>query len=262
MEPPDHLLLATDEVHVWRIILEQPAPRVALLHRFLAVEEVERAEAFRFRRDREHFVMAHALLRIILGRYLRRDPRELCFRHGPRGKPFLGRDGGGSGVEIRFNLSHSDGLALLAVTRGAHIGVDIERIRPDLAYERIADRFFSSEEVASLRTLTREDISRKAFFACWTRKEAYIKAIGEGLSCPLDRFTVSLSPWKPAALLHVEGNREANGRWSLCELNAGPCYAAALAFEARRRRIRCFQCQDQGLARLSLRPTGCTAKVG
>jgi len=241
MEPPDHLLLATDEVHVWRIILEQPAQRVALLHRFLAGEEVERAEAFRFRGDKERFVVAHALLRIILGRYLCRDPRELCFRHGPWGKPFLGGDGGGSGVEIRFNLSHSDGLALLAVTRGAHIGVDIERIRPDLAYEGIADRFFSSEEVASLRTLTRKDIRRKAFFACWTRKEAYIKAIGEGLSCPLDRFTVSLGPWKPAALLHVEGNHEVAFRWALYELNPGPYYAAALAVEARGRRVRCFQ---------------------
>ena len=240
MEPPDHLLLTADEVHVWRATLEQPAPRVALLRRFLAEEELERVEAFRFRRDKERFVVARALLRIILGCYLCRDPRELRFRYGPRGKPFLVEEGGVSGVKIRFNLSHSDGLALLAVTRGAHIGVDIERIRPDLAYERIVDRFFSSQEVASLRTLPRNDVRRKAFFACWTRKEAYIKAIGEGLSCPLDRFAVSLIPSKPAGLLHVDGNREAHARWSLCELDAGPCYAAALAVEGRGQRIQCF----------------------
>ena len=240
MESPDHLLLATDEVHVWRISLEQPAPRVTLLQRFLAGEEVERAEAFRFLRDREHFVVARALLRIILGRYLFREPRELRFRYGPRGKPHLMGEGGGSGVEVRFNLSHSYGLALLAVTRGAQIGVDIERIHPDLAYERIADRFFSSEEVASLRTLPQNDIRRKAFFACWTRKEAYLKAIGEGLSCPLDRFTVSLGPWKPVALLCVDGSHEVASRWALYELNPGPYYAAALAVEARGRRIRCF----------------------
>jgi 4'-phosphopantetheinyl transferase len=253
-ESLDNLLLATDEVHIWRIALGQPAPRVALLRRLLAGEEMERAEAFRFRRDREHFIVARALLRIILGRYLCRDPRELCFRYGPRGKPFLEGDGDGSGVEFRFNLSHSGGLALLAVTRGNHIGIDIECIRPYLAYERIADRFFSSEEAASLRTLPRNGIRRKAFFACWTRKEAYIKAIGEGLSCALDRFTVSLSPWEPAALLRVDGSHEVASRWALYELNPGPYYAAALAVEARGRRIRCFQCREEDLGGLRVRP--------
>ncbi|HEV7217131.1 MAG TPA: 4'-phosphopantetheinyl transferase superfamily protein, partial [Chloroflexota bacterium] len=131
---------------------------------------------------------------------------------------------------LRFNLSHTDGLALLAVTRERELGIDVERVRKGIAREGIAERFFTTTEVADLRALP-ADSQDDAFFACWTRKEAYVKARGEGLSIPLDQFAVSLLPGEPAALLHVALDPDEVKRWSLHDLDAGPGYRAALLVE-------------------------------
>jgi 4'-phosphopantetheinyl transferase len=154
------------------------------------------------------------------------EPGTLRFCYSEYGKPGLDQEFGGD--ENSFNLSHSNALGLLAVTRHRAVGVDIEHIRPDLADEQIARRFFSSREVQSLIALPAE-VQKEAFFNCWTRKEAYIKAIGEGLSMPLDQFDVSLSPDEPANLLATRPDPAQALQWKLYSLYAGYGYAAAMA---------------------------------
>ncbi|MBI3779500.1 MAG: 4'-phosphopantetheinyl transferase superfamily protein [candidate division NC10 bacterium] len=226
--PPEVLALGSDEVHVWRAGLNQKASLVQGLLMILSADEKVRAERFSFQRDREHFIVARGMLRAILGRYLQREPTNIRFCYSPKGKPVLAQGLGGDA--LRFNLSHSHGLALCAVTNGREIGIDLEQVRPDLKVEEIARRFFSSDEVATLRTLPPQ-MQSEAFFACWTRKEAYIKAKGEGLSFPLHEFDVSLAPGEPAALLTTREGPQESSRWTLQELMPGPGYAAALAVE-------------------------------
>jgi len=239
--PPEPLTLGSDEVHVWRAALNRAASQVQSLQRTLTADEQARAERFYFQKDRERFVVGRGLLRIILGRYLNLEPNQLRFDYSPYGKPSLAPeiDGGG----LRFNVSHSHELALYAVTRGREIGIDVERLRPDFASEQIAERFFSPREVAELRALPPE-VQTEAFFNCWTRKEAYIKAIGEGLSHPLDQFDVSLVPGQPASLLSTRTNPSEAARWSLLALIPSPDYVAALAVEGHGWRLVRWQCWE------------------
>jgi 4'-phosphopantetheinyl transferase len=236
--PPEPLTLGGDEVHVWRVELTQPAARIEALRQTLAWDEVNRADRFYFQKDRDHFIVARGALRAILGRYLKRAPDQLRFRCSSYGKPSLADDNGGDW--LCFNVSHSHELALIAVTHGRAVGVDLEHIRPDVATEQIAEKFFSPREVAALRLLPVAE-QTEAFFNCWTRKEAYIKARGEGLSFPLSRFDVSLAPGEPAKLLRTEGDPQEAQRWSLRELLPGPGYVAALAVEGHEWRLHCWQ---------------------
>jgi len=162
----------------------------------------------------------------------------LRFSYSPYGKPSLAEEFNVGA--LCFNLSHADGLALYAVTCGRQLGVDIERVRADLVDAQVAEQFFSPQEVAALRALS-GNIQPQAFFNCWTRKEAYIKARGEGLSLPLDQFDVSLAPGEPAALLRTGGEPREVTRWSLKELSPGGDYVAALAVEGHGWRLRCWQ---------------------
>jgi 4'-phosphopantetheinyl transferase len=231
------LTLARDEVHVWRASLEQPGARVGELRALLSPEEKGRAARFHFEKDRAHFVVARGVLRTLLGLYLGSRPAELNFTYSPFGKPALALDRP-SAPPILFNVSHSGGLALYAFTRGREVGVDVEQARADFAGEEIAARFFSAREVECLRAVG-QDLRTEAFFNCWTRKEAYIKAIGEGLSRPLDSFAVSLTPGEPAALLY-SANASEPSRWSFRELKPAPGYAAALAVEGHGWRLLCY----------------------
>ena len=227
---PETLILSNDEVHVWRAPLDVPELHVRSLWYLLTGDECQRAERYVFEKDQRHFVVARGLLRVLLGRYLGQDPQHLRFTYGPHGKPALATDMGGD--TLRFNVSHSYGLALYAMTRGREIGVDVERIRPEVAQETIAEHFFSPREVTILRALPML-LQAPAFFACWTRKEAYIKARGKGLSVPLNSFSVSLIPGKPAELLDVQSDPEESSRWSFLELVPDSHYVGALAVEGR-----------------------------
>jgi 4'-phosphopantetheinyl transferase len=209
------------------------------LERTLALDERSRAGRFYFRHDRERFIVARGILREILGRYLSRAPESLSFSYSSYGKPALVSESGAEA--IRFNISHSHGTALYVVTRGRELGVDLELIRDGLEIEQIAERFFSRAEVSALCALPTQ-IRRRAFFLCWTRKEAYIKARGEGLSLPLDQFEVSLVPGEPAALMSAQ--RDEAFRWSLRELFPAADYAAALAIEGRDCSLACWQWQQ------------------
>jgi 4'-phosphopantetheinyl transferase len=207
----------------------------------LSADELARAERFRFRKDADRYTVARGLLRTILGQYLCRPPEQLRFRYGAMGKPELAADGGA--FDPRFNLAHSRDLAVYAVTRGRRVGIDIEYIRAERADLRIAERFFSTREIAQLRALPLH-AQREAFFACWTRKEAYLKAKGDGLALGLDRFDVSLAPGEPAALLATRDDASEAGRWSLCDLFPRAGYASALAVEGHDWRLSCWQAPE------------------
>jgi 4'-phosphopantetheinyl transferase len=240
--PGADLGLAPDEVHVWRAALPVSGAAQERFERSLSQDERARASRFHFPRDQERFITTRGLLRAILGGYAGLEPAELTFDYSSFGKPSLAPAHGGHG--LRFNLSHSGGLALLGITRGREIGIDVERFRPDLATDKIARSFFSPREVSELLALP-ADARPAAFFACWTRKEAFVKARGEGLSFPLDQFDVSLAPGEPAALLATHGDPQEAQRWTLMELDAGPGYAAALAVEAGSRKLLCWQWPEE-----------------
>jgi 4'-phosphopantetheinyl transferase len=215
-----------NEVHVWRAPLDRPWSWT--LDEALSLEDRARADRFRFDSDRRRFCLARASLRLILARYLKAKPGRLQLDASQFGKPIFADERASQG--LRFNLSHSHELALIAVARGREVGVDIEFMRPDFATDEIAGHFFSPNEVAQFQAVPA--IARtEAFFNCWTRKEAYIKARGEGFSCALDQFDVSLQPGSAAALLSSRVAPDELSRWAFQDLSAGEGYAAALTVE-------------------------------
>lgn len=229
--PPSTLSLEPGEIHVWRLVLDQP---VEPFWPLLQPDEIERANRFYFEKDRKHFANARGFLRVLLGRYLGREAKLLEFSYGAYGKPALESS-------IHFNMSHSHGIALYAFTDGRDIGVDVEHVRVDFTSDDIARRFFSPFEVESLGGLP-DDERVAAFFRCWTRKEAYIKATGRGLSQALDSFDVTLGPGKSAALLRCEDG--APERWTMIDVEVGPGYAGALAVEGLITNIRYWNADD------------------
>ena len=220
--PPLPLSLARNSVHVWRIGVEQPFEVINELESLLAEEERERAGRFHFLRDRRAFTVAKGASRQILAHYLGADPRALIFDRGTFGKPFL-RSGA-----VRFNLSHSGEFALLAVAAKREVGVDVEEIREIEDAAMIAERNFSPGESSKLRAVLDSASGTTAFFNCWTRKEAFIKAIGEGLSHPLDTFEVTFLPQENVEL-RVEGTTL--HRWMLSTLYVSDGYTGALVVE-------------------------------
>ena len=214
--------LPAAEVHVWRTSLERPPESVERMRRLLARDERHRADRFRFERDRSRYIVGRALLRGLLARYLETAPEELEFQYGKFRKPAV-RSG------PWFNLSHSGPVALYAFSSTGEIGIDVELDDADFARERVAERFFSPAEVSVLRSLPAE-LQPRAFLTCWTRKEAFIKARGDGLSLALDSFDVTLAPDAPAALVRTAWCGEEPARWRLADLSdrrAG--YIAAMA---------------------------------
>jgi 4'-phosphopantetheinyl transferase len=227
---PDRLALEADEVHVWRASLDCDE---RVLHQFdatLAPDEKARAQRFVFQPDRNSYIAARGVLRELLGGYLRRPPSEIEFDYGAQGKPAL--RSGSSERPIQFNVSHSRGVALFAFSVGRQVGVDVELVRPDFAGEKIAERFFSSQEVKELRSLPAA-VQDEGFFLCWTRKEAYIKARGEGLQIPLKSFHVSLTPGEPAQLQANDSSR-----WSLRPLLLEGRYVGAVVGEGQGWKLR------------------------
>jgi len=217
---PDSLDVGPLQADIWRIALDLSPATVKRLESSLSVDERERAARFRVPGGRERYIVAHGCMRQILARYLNSDPKQLCFSTNEYGKPALEDN------KLEFNLSHSGDFALVAVTRGAKIGVDVERIRPDVEFIKIASRFFSPREVNELMALPPQS-HQTAFFNCWSRKEAYIKAQGFGLSLPLDSFDVSLDG--PAILRATRPDPTEAARWTLLDLQVEAGYTAAVA---------------------------------
>ncbi|MCA9945464.1 MAG: 4'-phosphopantetheinyl transferase superfamily protein [Anaerolineales bacterium] len=230
--------LPQEEIHVWVASLNRPQVQLNQFWQHLAEDEQARANRFYFDHDRAHYIVARGLLRQLLGSFLQLPARQIAFVYGEHGKPELAAELAISG--LRFNISHAQGVALLAFARQREVGVDIEQVRPLEDGEQIAERFFSANEVAVFTAVPPEQ-KPQAFFNCWTRKEAFIKVIGEGLSCPLDSFDVTLKPGDPAELLQVKGSREAATRWKLENLNPATGYAGAVIAEGQEWQLRTWQ---------------------
>jgi len=212
-----------DEIHVWQAGLDREEKFLCQLEATLSLEEKARADRFHFANDRNRFVAARGLLRELLGKYLQLAPAALEFSYEQHGKPALAEREASSG--LCFNLSHSAGLAVYAIAKQRNLGIDVEHVRPESAGDDIAQRYFSAREVSDLRTLPPEE-RVAAFFRCWTRKEAYLKATGMGLQIPLDSFSVSLLPGKPAQFL---GGVEA--RWHMDAFHPAEGYVAAVVYD-------------------------------
>jgi 4'-phosphopantetheinyl transferase len=187
-----------DEIHVWHAWLDRDAEALKQLESTLSPDEIARANRFHFAKDKNHYIAGRGLLRALLGKYLGEAPVSLEFSYAEHGKPALAGANAASGLS--FNLSHSGGLAVYAFAKARNLGIDVERIKPDFVSEDIARRYFSAREVNDLFSLPPEK-RPEAFFDCWTRKEAYLKARGAGLQIPLDSFSVSVLPGQPAEFL-------------------------------------------------------------
>jgi 4'-phosphopantetheinyl transferase len=226
------VVLREGEVHAWRVPLNQSEAELLRLRGTLSIEETVRADRFYFERDRDAFIAARGTLRQLLGGYLGCAPREIAFDYGPYGKPNLRR--ASLGLSLDFNVSHSHGLALMAFSLERKLGIDVESIRPGVASEEIAERFFSLQEVAELQSLP-PAMRAEGFFLCWTRKEAYVKAIGDGLQIPLKNFRVSLTPSEPECLESMDSER-----WTLRSLRPGTGFVGALVAEGKDWDLRCW----------------------
>jgi len=220
------LKLPMDWVDLWWEDIDGQMKRIPEFRIALSEDERKRAERFRFDRHRERFIVCRGRLREILSGYSNGLPKAIRFRKGLGGKPAVN----GDNPEIRFNLSHCGGHALYAVAYGREVGVDVEAVRPKPKAAALVDRFFSTHEKTAFQKLQPHE-ETAAFFAGWTRKEAYVKAVGKGLRFPLDQFDVSLKPGDQNALLRVEGAPEEAKRWSLRDIDLGPGFRAALAVE-------------------------------
>ena len=232
--PPVELPFPLDRIDVWRVPVEVEAMPEEEWRGILAADEVARASRFHFDRDRNRYRRGRTALRILLGRYLEVPAAEIRFQYESHGKPEIAHPH--NARELRFNSSDSGGLVLIAVTAGTVVGVNVERLRPMPDLVNIATRFFSAREVQDLLAFS-EEKRPEAFFACWTRKEAFLKAMGVGLSYPLSAFSVSVNPDGPAKMLELGEDKSAAGKWSLQDLQPGEGFRASLAWEGKFRRV-------------------------
>ncbi|HEY1388134.1 MAG TPA: 4'-phosphopantetheinyl transferase superfamily protein [Ktedonobacterales bacterium] len=213
---------------------------MAALTHHLSVDERTTASRFHFAADRERYILTRGLLRAILQRYTGSAPELLTFTYSAHGKPALAAPAKlTDGCPIYFNLSHAHEVAIYAISRDHELGIDIERIRTDIEYEQIARRVFSPFERATLFALPPHERA-KAFFRCWTMKEAYIKGHGDGLSMPLDNFDTAFAPGTSPAILATRPDATQAERWTIVRLNPGPQYTAALAVDGHIAKLSCW----------------------
>ncbi len=219
------------EMHLWAFRID-PSHTIAMAFRqLLSADEEGRTNGFRFAQLKNTFTICRGLLRLLLSRYLDVDPAAIEFDYRPKGKPVLRSYRG-----LDFNLSHTDGMMVCGVARSCELGVDIELLRPLSNMQELANNFFCIEEARELLSLP-ENQQVESFYRCWTQKEAYVKAIGEGLSAPLRSFRVSLNPADTAKFLHINGDGKLAQSWNLVELRLSDPYIAAAAYRGPERMI-------------------------
>jgi len=222
----------TPQVAVRAVWLQaDPAVRSSL-RGLLSPDEIDRADRFAFERLRVSYEVSHGALRVLLAQYVGCDPGDLAFTFGTWGKPALRGES-----RVRFNMSHSGELAVYAIALDCEVGVDVEKVREISDLEEIAERFFSRAEVSELLSIGDAKQRRAAFFRCWTRKESYIKSVGDGLSSGLDQFQVTLLPGAPAGLVHIGNDAGAGSAWTLQHLEPAPGYVGALAYRGSARKL-------------------------
>jgi 4'-phosphopantetheinyl transferase len=213
-------------VHVWSVWLDAPAAVNLEYRDLLSPAEIARADRFVFEHLTRSYELSHGALRLLLAHSLNCRPQAVEFNYGPRGKPFLQGDS-----RIRFNMAHSGQLALYAFTLDVEIGVDVEEMRDVPDIEQIAAHYFCQAEAAELKATGGGKPAIQAFFRCWTRKEAYIKAVGDGLYIPLDQFQVTLGADAPAKFVHSGNEPSVAAHWTLQHLDPAPNYVGALAYQ-------------------------------
>lgn len=218
--------LDAGELLLWQLNLDASPEILNALSDVVSADERERAARFHFEQDRSRFLVGRGALRCILGRYLAEQPADISFVYGLRGKPAI------AGIPLHFNMSHSDGMAVIAVTRSHVVGIDLEHVRPMPDLEGIAKSHFSSTEQAAIATLPADD-RLSAFFTCWTRKEAYLKATGDGIAAGLSSFDVTVIPGTYPRLLRVDGKPEETERWSFYDLPLAPGFVGVVVVEGK-----------------------------
>lgn len=229
LPPPSALTLSNREVHVWRADLGGSEAEIQTVSALLAPDERQKGARFYFEKDRHQYCATRGLLRLILSRYLSKPPGSLQFTHSPYGKPFLLVQASDHDL-LQFNVSHSHEIALIAVARH-EVGIDVEYRRAEFGWQEIVSRYFSENEVQMLAQVPQQQ-QNQAFYEGWTRKEAYIKARGQGLSISLNQFDVSLAPDVPAALLRTADDQDPI-QWTIQALELGEAYAGAVAVPLR-----------------------------
>lgn len=218
--------LPENQVHIWRIPLEQPVERLIGFSRDLSNDELQRADRFHFERDRRRYMVSHSWMRRLLGAYQHQQPSAIQFELAEHGKPHLKADP--DGLDLNFNLAHSGEFALLGLCRGVALGVDIEHVHTMQDILQVAARYFSQNERSQLAQVPQDQVE-SAFFKCWTCKEAFIKNLGDGLYYPLDQFDVNLYPDQPARLLRVASDPPEASHWQLVSFPVSEEYFGALA---------------------------------
>jgi 4'-phosphopantetheinyl transferase len=235
-------LISSDEVHLWCLFLNEVNTHIELFQKILSVDEMERATKFHFEKDRRKFIMARGALRKILGYYLTMKPQEINFEYTSFGKPIIADKQNND--NINFNLSHSDELVLYAVTRNRKIGIDVECIRNNIDVLQVANKFFSSNEIAVLQNTDKEN-RHKEFFQLWTRKEALIKGLGEGISFPLEQIDVSLINENSSSPVILPGKYKECLEWYVQDLFQENDYVAAIAVADNNCKICCWHDIDK-----------------
>ena len=225
-------LLPKLSVRVWAVWLNASAELSAEYRRFLVPEETARADKFAFEHLKRQYEVSQGALRLLLARYTGCEPRQLKFRFGPKGKPSLAANS-----RLHFNLSNSGEMSLYAFMFDCEIGVDVEELRGSKDLPALAARYFCEAEATQLLSLADEWAMQEAFYRCWTRKEAYIKAIGTGLYLPLDQFQVTLLSEDPPRFVHIGNSAKAADEWTLQHLDPAPGYVGALAYHNRARKV-------------------------
>jgi 4'-phosphopantetheinyl transferase len=237
LNSPDNLILSEEEAHVWRADLNLNEGFQNSFLNLLSADEKNRAKKFRFAKDSQNFIVARGILRLLIGKYLEINPAEVSFQYSEFGKPSIAHNN-----SLQFNISHSQNIALFAFTKKFNIGIDVEFVNPNIEVKEIATSFFSTNEIKNLLALP-EQQQTLGFFYCWTRKEAFIKAVGEGLSFPLDKFEVSLEPNKPAKLLATDWQPKDVAKWSIYSLSPKANFVGSLVIEGLVEKVKCWSWQ-------------------
>lgn len=224
---PSEIVLENHSVHLWCANLNISTKKQEEYWNYLSQEEQARSQRFRFEKHKNHFIAARGILRILIGRYLKTNPSDIYFEFGEFGKPFLSKH-----KNLQFNISHSEDYALFGFTLNNSIGVDIEYTLKEIDFNAIAPRFFAPNEVEKLFALPSFK-QVEGFYSCWTRKEAFIKAIGNGLSLPLDQFEVTLEPEEETRLVAINWNPDEVAEWNLSSCIINKNYICALALKGK-----------------------------
>ncbi len=239
--PGKKLELSPNNVHIWSTNLKLLPSQIEKLSTILSSDEIDRAQKFHFEKDKNRFIIARGTLRKILSRYLKIEPKKLQFTYSERGKPYL------ANTSILFNLSHSQDLALYAITKVNLIGIDVEHIRPIKEAKNLAKRFFSAQEYNLLSQLPPQQ-QQETFFKLWTCKEAYLKATGDGLAGSLEKVEISLNPEKPIQFFSINRDIKEASRWYLDQFIPEPNYIAAVAVAGKNQNLSFWQINNTDIA--------------